>query len=109
MLPGIYVAMATFHQQMLPLPLLRSIIESKAQVPFSTAVEVLGLLIAFELLQESGVHLPQSVGHSVSIIGGIVLEARGQRRDISVKTQLRAARKTLGEAQLTLGGEASNG
>ena len=44
-----------------------------------------------------------------SIIGGIVLEARGQRRDISVKTQLRAARKTLGEAQLTLGGEASNG
>lgn len=43
-----------------------------------------------------------------SIIGGIVLEARGQRRDISVKTQLRAARKTLGEAQLTLGGEASN-
>lgn len=44
-----------------------------------------------------------------SIIGGIVLEARGQRRDISVRTQLRAARKTLGEAQLTLGGEASNG
>lgn len=44
-----------------------------------------------------------------SIIGGIVLEARGQRRDISVKTQLRAVRKTLGEAQLTLGGEASNG
>lgn len=72
-LPGIYVAMATFHQQMIPLPLLRSMIESKAQVPFSTAVEILGLLIAFELLQESGVHLPQSVGHSVSIIGGIVV------------------------------------
>ena len=44
-----------------------------------------------------------------SIIGGIVLEARGQRRDISVKTQLRAARQTLGATQLTRGGEASNG
>ena len=73
LLPGIYIAMATFHQEMIPLPLLRSIIESKQSVPFSTAVEVLGLLIAFELLQESGIHLPQAIGQSVSIIGGIVV------------------------------------
>ena len=73
LLPGIYTAVATFHQAVIPLPLLRSIIESKANVPFSTAAEVLGLLIAFELLQESGVHLPQAVGQSVSIIGGIVV------------------------------------
>lgn len=73
LLPGIYVAMAIFHQEMIPLELLRSIIESKQSVPFSTAVEVLGLLIAFELLQESGVHLPQAIGQSVSIIGGIVV------------------------------------
>lgn len=73
LLPGFYIAMATFHQQMIPLPLLRSIIESKQNVPFSTAMEVLGLLIAFELLQESGVHLPQAIGQSVSTIGGIVV------------------------------------
>lgn len=73
LLPGIYIAMATFHQEMIPLPLLRAMIESKQSVPFSTAVEVLGLLIAFELLQESGIHLPQAVGQSVSIIGGIVV------------------------------------
>lgn len=73
LLPGIYIAMATFHQEMIPLPLLRSMIESKQSVPFSTAVEVLGLLIAFELLQESGIHLPQAIGQSVSIIGGIVV------------------------------------
>ena len=73
LLPGIYVAMATFHQEMIPLPLLRSIIESKQAVPFSTTVEVLGLLIAFELLQESGIHLPRAVGQSVSTIGGIVV------------------------------------
>lgn len=73
LLPGIYVAMAVFHQEMIPLPLLRSIIESKENVPFSTVVEVLGLLTAFELLQESGIHLPQAVGQSVSVIGGIVV------------------------------------
>ena len=73
LLPGIYIALATFHQAIIPLPLLRSIIESKQAVPFSTAAEVLGLLIAFELLQESGIHLPQAIGQSVSIIGGIVV------------------------------------
>lgn len=73
LLPGIYVAMATFHQAAIPIPLLRSIIESKQSVPFSTMGEVLGFLIAFELLQESGIHLPQAIGQSVSVIGGIVV------------------------------------
>ena len=73
LLPAVYVAAATFHQEIIPLPMLRSIIESKRNVPFSTVAEVLGLLIAFELLQESGVHLPQAIGQSVSVIGGIVI------------------------------------
>ena len=73
LLPACYIALALFHQQMIPLPLLRAIIESKESVPFSTAAEVLGLLLAFELLQEAGIHLPQSVGQSVSIVGGIVV------------------------------------
>ncbi len=73
LLPGVFVAMAVHHQEMIPLPLLRSIIESKASVPFTSTVEVLGLLIAFELLQESGIHLPKAIGQSVSIIGGIVI------------------------------------
>lgn len=73
LLPGLYIAVAAFHQEIIPLPMLRAIIESKKSVPFSTVGEVLSLLIAFELLQESGVHLPQAVGQSVSIIGGIVV------------------------------------
>ena len=73
LLPGVYIALATFHQAVIPLPLLRSIIESKQSVPFSTTAEVLGVLIAFELLQESGIHLPQAIGQSVSVIGGIVV------------------------------------
>ena len=73
LLPGIYIALAAYHQALLPLPLLKSIIESKQAVPFSTMSEVLGLLIAFELLQESGIHLPQAIGQSVSVVGGIVV------------------------------------
>ena len=73
LLPALYIAVATFHQAVLPLPLLRSIIESKQSVPFSTLAEVLALLVAFELLQESGIHLPQAIGQSVSVIGGIVV------------------------------------
>ena len=73
LLPGFFIAMATFHQEMIPLQLLRAIIESKKAVPFSSTMEVLTLLLAFELLQESGVHLPQAFGQSVSIIGGIVV------------------------------------
>ena len=73
LLPGFYISLTVFHQQMIPLPLLRAMIESKKNVPFPSALEVLGLLIAFELLQETGIHLPQAVGQSVSTVGGIVV------------------------------------
>ncbi len=73
LLPGFYVAMTVFHPEMIPLPLLRAMLESRETIPFSPTREVLGLLIAFELLQETGIHLPQTVGNAVSVIGGIVV------------------------------------
>ena len=73
LLPGIYIAAVTFHQNWIPRGLLDIILNSKREVPFTTAAEVLGLLIAYELLQESGIHLPQAVGQSVSTIGGIIV------------------------------------
>ncbi len=73
LLPGLYVAMAAFHQEMIPTKLLLAIIESKESVPFPTILEVLGLLLAFEILQEAGLQLPQSIGQTVSIIGGLVV------------------------------------
>lgn len=72
-LPALYVAMVAFHPEMIPTKLLESIIESKRAVPFPTIFEVLGLLIAFELLQEASVSLPQNIGQSLSIIGGLVV------------------------------------
>ena len=73
LLPGLYVAMATYHQEMIPTKLLLATIESKREVPFDTVFEVVGLLAAFELLQEAGLHLPQAIGTAVSIIGGLVV------------------------------------
>jgi len=73
LLPGLYVAMATYHQEMIPTKLLLAIIDSKQEVPFDTVFEVIGLLAAFELLQEAGLHLPQAIGTAVSIIGGLAV------------------------------------
>jgi len=73
LLPAIYIALINFHPQWIPEALRNTIMNTKQPVPFTPAGEVLGLLIAYELLQESGVHLPQAIGQSVSTIGGIVV------------------------------------
>lgn len=73
LLPAVYTALVTFHQNWIPEDLLNIILKSREEVPFSTVAEALGLLIAYELLQESGIHLPQAIGQSVSTIGGIVV------------------------------------
>ena len=73
LLPAVYIAMTVYHAQWIPPALMRIIEEGSAEIPWPSIWEVLGLLVAFELLQESGIHLPQSIGQSVSIIGGIVM------------------------------------
>ena len=73
LLPAVYVAVAMYHQEMVPMKLLASIIEAKQHVPFSTAAEILGMLLAFELLQEAGLRLPSTVGQTVSIIGALIV------------------------------------
>lgn len=73
LLPAVFIAVTEYHPFILPQKLGEVIMTSKQTVPFSAIWETLGLLIAFELLQETGIHLPQSIGNSVSIIGGIVV------------------------------------
>lgn len=73
LLPAVYIAMTVYHRNLIPEMLMQIVMESRDKIPWSSIWEVLGLLTAFELLQESGVHLPQSIGQSVSIIGGIVV------------------------------------
>ena len=73
LLPAFYTAVALYHQEMLPSKLMESVIRSKQAVPFPTAVEITMMLIAFELIQEAGLRLPNPVGEIVGIIGALII------------------------------------
>lgn len=71
--PSVYVALVTFHQEMIPTPLLLSISAARQGVPFPTIVEMLLLLTVFEMLREAGTRMPTSFGQTLSIVGALVL------------------------------------
>ena len=73
LLPAIYIALVNHHPHWIPEMLRNVIMTGRENLPFSGTGEAIGLLIAYELLQESGIHLPQAIGQSVSTIGGIVV------------------------------------
>jgi len=73
LLPALYIATAEYHAEMIPAELLLSVIDAKQSVPFTTTAEILGMLLAFELLQEAGLRLPNPVGQTVSIIGALIV------------------------------------
>ncbi|MBP3284992.1 MAG: spore germination protein [Clostridia bacterium] len=72
-LPALYIAITMFHHEMMPTDLAISIIESKEGVPFDTAVEIVIMLVAFELLLEASLRLPKTIGSTISIIGGLIV------------------------------------
>lgn len=72
-IPAFYVAIATFHPEMLPTELALSIIKSKEGVPFSSILEVIFMLLAFEMLIEAGARLPKLIGQTISIVGGLIV------------------------------------
>ena len=72
-LPAFYVAASMYHTEMIPTRLMQSVIEARKAVPFPTAAEVLLMLLAFELLHEASLRLPNPVGQTVSIIGGLIV------------------------------------
>ncbi|MDA8097500.1 MAG: spore germination protein [Clostridia bacterium] len=71
--PALYVALSTFHQEMIPTPLLVSLINQREVVPFPAVLEALIMGFVFEGLREAGGRLPRPMGQAVSIVGGIVL------------------------------------
>lgn len=71
--PSVYIAAITFHQEMIPTPLLISLAASREGVPFPTFIEALLMEATFELLREAGIRMPRAVGQAVSIVGALVL------------------------------------
>ncbi|HBI64322.1 MAG TPA: spore germination protein [Clostridiales bacterium] len=72
-LPAVYVALLTWHQEMIPTRLLFSIAASRQGVPFPTFTEAAGTLLVFEILKEAGARTPDTIGQALSIVGGLVL------------------------------------
>lgn len=72
-IPAIYIALTTFHQEMMPTPLAISISTARQGVPLPTVVEALIMLIIFAILREAGIRLPKPIGQAASIVGAIVL------------------------------------
>ncbi len=73
MLPGIYVAVVTFHPEMFMHSLLLNLISSKQTTPYSILAEALIITILYEIMREAGIRLPKVVGAAVGIVGGLVI------------------------------------
>lgn len=73
LLPGLYVAITSFHQEILPTSLLYSILSSRENVPFPIIVEILLMEISFELIREAGLRVPSAIGPTIGIVGALVL------------------------------------
>ncbi|WP_096550636.1 spore germination protein [Ureibacillus thermosphaericus] len=71
--PSIYIAVITFHQEMIPTKLLLTMAKSREQIPFPALVEALLMEIMFEALREAGARLPKQIGAAVSIVGALVI------------------------------------
>lgn len=72
-LPSIYVAITTFHSEMIPTGLTLSLAAAREVVPFPAMVETLIMEITFEALREAGIRLPRPVGQTISIVGALVI------------------------------------
>lgn len=71
--PAAYVALTSFHPELLPTPLLITMAAATEGAPFPSAVEVLGMGLVFEVLREAGVRMPRAIGQAVSIVGALVI------------------------------------
>lgn len=71
--PGLYIVIASYHQELLPVQLFAVILATEGTVPFSTSISIFYANLLNELLREAGLRLPKAVGQSIGIVGGIVL------------------------------------
>ncbi|MCA0757637.1 spore germination protein [Paenibacillus sp. N4] len=72
-LPSIYIAVTTYHQEMIPTTLLVSLAAQREGIPFPAFFEALMMEVTFEVLREAGVRLPRAIGSAISIVGALVL------------------------------------
>lgn len=70
---AIYVAITTYHAEMIPPDLLLAIASSREKVPFPAVIEILIMEMAFELIREAGLRVPSPIGPTIGIVGALIL------------------------------------
>ena len=73
LLPGFYIAITSYHQELIPTELLFSILVARESVPFPIIVELLIMEISFELIREGGLRVPSPIGPTLGIVGALIL------------------------------------
>ena len=73
LLPGMYIAVTNFHQELFPTELLFSILVARENVPFPIIFELLLMEISFELIREGGLRTPSAIGSTLGIVGALIL------------------------------------
>ncbi|MEN6313012.1 MAG: spore germination protein [Clostridiaceae bacterium] len=73
LLPAIYLAITSYHQEMIPTDLLLAVEASREKVPFPSVVELLLMELSFELIREAGLRVPGPIGPTLGIIGALIL------------------------------------
>jgi spore germination protein KA len=71
--PAVYIALTTFHQELIPTTLLFTMAAASEGIPFPAAVEMGVIMLSFEILREAGIRMPRNIGQAVSIVGALVL------------------------------------
>lgn len=72
-IPSLYLAVVTYHQEMLPTPLLLSVSAGRQGVPFPTVLSLIIVLAIFDLLREASVRMPTPIGQAINIVGTLIL------------------------------------
>ena len=73
LLPGVYIAITSFHQEILPTELLFSILSARENVPFPMIFELILMEFSFELIREAGLRVPSPIGSTIGIVGALIL------------------------------------
>ncbi|MBE3101621.1 MAG: spore germination protein [Firmicutes bacterium] len=73
LLPGLWIALTLYHQEMIPTDLLSSIAMARENVPFPILVEVMLMEVSFELIREAGIRVAGITGTTLGMIGGLIM------------------------------------
>ena len=73
LLPALYLAITLYHREMIPTFLAYAISASRETVPFPSMVELLLMDISFEMIREAGIKMPNPIGSTLGIVGGLIL------------------------------------